>query len=245
MSMRAVATIQLPDPDEERDGVFFDLTGLAALKALPAGTKLYIKEDDEDYDGIIEYWWVEPFGETSALFHGLIFSDRKGRFPDGYAMHTSEVRDFHDKRKGDIIVTRNSKYKLGRSRSGLDTYQQRVEVWCRMCFGDDYDETLVTRAKRLLEEAIELAQALDLPRTTAKTLVDFVYDRPVGEDVQEVGGVMVTLAALCAAAGYNMQDCGEMELKRVWNNMDAVRLKNQQKRRELAERGIADKEGGG
>lgn len=36
-----VATKQLPDPYDDRDGVWFDAEGLQRLKALPAGTKLY------------------------------------------------------------------------------------------------------------------------------------------------------------------------------------------------------------
>jgi len=37
----------------------------------------------------------------------------------------------------------------------------------------------------------------------------------VGEPVQEAGGVMVTLAALCLASGLDMHGAGETELARI------------------------------
>lgn len=39
--------------------------------------------------------------------------------------------------------------------------------------------------------------------------------RTVGDPPQEVGGVMVTLAALCLASGLDMHDAGEVELARI------------------------------
>ena len=47
------------------------------------------------------------------------------------------------------------------------------------------------------------------------TLVDYVWSRPIGEPEQEVGGVMVTLAAYCLAADLDMHAAGETELARI------------------------------
>lgn len=87
------------------------------------------------------------------------------------------------------------------------------------------------RAHRFIEESLELVQARGLSREDVLMLVDYVYDRPKGEDTQEVGGVLLTLAALCFAADINMQKCGEDELDRVWKNIEKIRAKQAAKPR--------------
>lgn len=52
-----------------------------------------------------------------------------------------------------------------------------------------------------------------------------VADAAVGEPAQEVGGVMVTLAALCLANGLDMHAAGETELARIWTKVEAIRAK--------------------
>ncbi|MCA8120485.1 hypothetical protein LGN07_17320 [Burkholderia cepacia] len=54
-----------------------------------------------------------------------------------------------------------------------------------------------------------------MTREEAHELVDYTWSRPVGEPTQEVGGVMVTLAALCLANGLDMHAAGETELARI------------------------------
>ncbi len=66
-----------------------------------------------------------------------------------------------------------------------------------------------------LEEALELVQACGCAAAEAHQLVDYVYGRPQGDVNQEVGGVMVTLAALCLANGVDMHAGGEAELARI------------------------------
>ncbi|MNN11716.1 hypothetical protein D3C81_1246860 [compost metagenome] len=55
--------------------------------------------------------------------------------------------------------------------------------------------------------------------------MDYVYGRPVGDKHQEVGGVMVTLAALCLAQGLDMHTAGETELARIWTKVEQIRAK--------------------
>ena len=62
-------------------------------------------------------------------------------------------------------------------------------------------------------------------------LVDYVFGRPVGEPVQETGGVMVTLAALCLASKIDMDSAGETELGRIWLNIEKIRAKQEAKPR--------------
>lgn len=105
------------------------------------------------------------------------------------------------------------------------TFQRRVRDWMIDCFGLKISADTMERNHRFLEESLELVQALGCTASEAHQLVDYVFGRPVGQTKQEIGGVMVTLAALCEAAGYDMEACGEIELIRVWEKIDAIRKK--------------------
>jgi hypothetical protein len=103
---------------------------------------------------------------------------------------------------------------------GEAAFQQRVQPWMMECFGAEISGDMLERSDRAVEEMLELSQAscaaigVDFaPR--AHALVDYVAGRPVGEIRQEVGGVMVTLAALCLAAKIDMHEAGEIELARI------------------------------
>ena len=109
--------------------------------------------------------------------------------------------------------------------------QQRVHPWLMACFGPEISADTVERNHRFLEEAIELVQACDCSREDAHKLVDYVFDRPVGERHQEVGGVMITLAALCLAQNLDMHQAGEDELARIWTKVDVIRQKQAAKPR--------------
>lgn len=104
-------------------------------------------------------------------------------------------------------------------------FQERVHVWLLRCFGREIAADTVERNHRFLEEALELVQANGCTRAEALQLVGYVYGRPVGELQQEVGGVMVTLAALCKASGVDMEWCGDVELERVWTKIEQIRAK--------------------
>lgn len=56
-------------------------------------------------------------------------------------------------------------------------------------------------------------------------LVDYVFGRDAGDVRQEVGGVMVTLAALCEAAGVDHEEAAEAELERNWSRIELIRAK--------------------
>lgn len=109
--------------------------------------------------------------------------------------------------------------------------QQRVHPWLMACFGPEVSGDTVERNHRFLEEALELVQACDCSREDAHALVDYVFDRPVGERHQEVGGVMITLAALCLAQRLDMHQAGEDELARIWTKVDMIRQKQAEKPR--------------
>ena len=97
----------------------------------------------------------------------------------------------------------------------LAPFQQRVQPWMLACFGAKISADKLERNHRFFEEAGELVQACGMTREEAHALVDYTWSRPVGEPTQEVGGVMVTLAALCLANGLDMHASGETELARI------------------------------
>lgn len=110
-------------------------------------------------------------------------------------------------------------------------FQSRVKPWMDDCFGPAISGDKVERNHRFLEEALELVQACGCSREDCLQLVDYVYGRPTGEPRQEVGGVMVTLAALCLANALDMHEAAEVELARVWAKIDMIRAKQAAKPR--------------
>ncbi len=111
----------------------------------------------------------------------------------------------------------------------MSTFQDDVALWMNTCFGPEISADIVERNYRFLEEALELVQACGCSADDAHRLVDYVFGRDEGEKSQEVGGVMVTLAALCLAQGMDMQECGENEVARIWTKVEQIREKHTRK----------------
>lgn len=95
------------------------------------------------------------------------------------------------------------------------TFQAGVAEWMGQCFLPSLYSNMTERGDRLLEEVLELLQAHGYDPSRVATLVAYVFGRPVGEPLQEAGGVMVTLAAYCTVAGLDMQAAGDAELVRI------------------------------
>jgi hypothetical protein len=93
------------------------------------------------------------------------------------------------------------------------------------CFGPVISADVTERNHRFLEEALELVQSTGCTASEAHQLVDYVFNRPIGEPAQELGGVMVTLAALANASNLNMDIAAETELLRAWEIIDKIRAK--------------------
>lgn len=110
-----------------------------------------------------------------------------------------------------------------------DHFQAKVYRWMRETFSEEICKDITERNHRFLEEALELVQATGCGADEAHKLVDYVYGRPVGETQQEIGGVMVTLAALCGALGIKMQKCGDHEIERVMDPEIMQRIREKQK----------------
>ncbi|WP_244128533.1 hypothetical protein [Burkholderia gladioli] len=112
----------------------------------------------------------------------------------------------------DEVVLNGSR--VQRAASG-QSFQARVQPWMLECFGPTIAADTIERNHRFLEEALELVQSLGCTASEAHQLVDYTFGRPIGEPAQEVGGVMVTLAALCLASGLDMHQAAETELARI------------------------------
>lgn len=114
---------------------------------------------------------------------------------------------------------------LNNEAAGPVVFQDRVQPWMTACFGEVIAADCQERNHRFLEEALELVQACGATAGEAHQLVDYVYGRAIGEPAQEVGGVMVTLAALCLAQGMDMHQAAEVELSRIWTKVEQIRAK--------------------
>lgn len=116
-----------------------------------------------------------------------------------------------------------------RSQLAEDAFQARVGNWMAACFTPEITADKLERADRFIEEALELVQATGYCAERAHELVDYVFNRPVGEPFQEVGGVMVTLAALCNPHGLSLNEAAETELARIWTKIHKIRAKQASK----------------
>ena len=71
------------------------------------------------------------------------------------------------------------------------------------------------RAMRMLEESLELAQAIGVGPSAALTLCAHVYLKPPGNVRQELGGAALTLLACADGCGEVLSQCADRELNRI------------------------------
>lgn len=113
----------------------------------------------------------------------------------------------------------------------MRAFQERVSAWLLTCFSRTLAMTKKERAQRFLEEALELVQAEGLTWKDCDLMVNYVFGRPAGETRQEVGGVAVTLAALCWNAEVDLEDAAFAEIERIEHPdmIDKIRRKQASK----------------
>lgn len=97
----------------------------------------------------------------------------------------------------------------------MKTLTRIAYEWAIRSFGSEHVHNFPIRSLRLAEEAIELAQAFDVPKDKLHELIEMVYARPKGQFEQEIGGVMMTATVLAAATGFDPDSFFEEELRRV------------------------------
>jgi len=71
------------------------------------------------------------------------------------------------------------------------------------------------RAMRVLEEAVELAQAEGITHAQVIRQAAHVFARPAGEPAQEAAGVAVCLFGWCASRGHRLMDLATAEIERI------------------------------
>lgn len=91
----------------------------------------------------------------------------------------------------------------------------RVGAWVRSRLGTAVLMDRRERAARLVEEAIELAQAEGVSEVSIRNIAKRVYSREVGEVKQEVGGVGVCLLAYCYATDLDFVALTKREVDRI------------------------------
>lgn len=81
-------------------------------------------------------------------------------------------------------------------------------------FGSESATDPKRRAIRLIEEAVELAQAVGVSRTMIEVVTDEVFTKPPGDPAQEVGGVGLCLLTLADALGLSADGSEATEVAR-------------------------------
>lgn len=96
-----------------------------------------------------------------------------------------------------------------------DGFQAGAQRWVVDCFGPEVAADPSERLRRFLEEGLELAQSLGATPELVAQIAAYVFARAPGAPGQEVGGTLMTLAALCSAHGLDMMAEGRAELARI------------------------------
>jgi hypothetical protein len=105
--------------------------------------------------------------------------------------------------------------KLPSQIADLSATQQRVTEWAKRCFGTQHVFNQRVRALRMLEEALEFAQAVDVPIERCHALTKHVFSRPPGKPEQELAGVGVVLLTCASACGVILEDVLFAEIARI------------------------------
>lgn len=106
------------------------------------------------------------------------------------------------------------------------TFQKRVYPWTVETFGYAKTMSLIERRQRVIEEAIELVQAMGGSREEVEKMAAYVFARKIGDPKQEIGGLQVCIAAAANALGIDADEAREDELLRCIDKVDVIRQKN-------------------
>lgn len=94
------------------------------------------------------------------------------------------------------------------------SFEDRVAAWVTTRIGPEHMQS-AERAMRLLEEAMELAQAEGIDIFKVVRQASHVFSRESGDATQEAGGVAVCLLAWCSATGQKLEDVALREIMRI------------------------------
>ena len=97
----------------------------------------------------------------------------------------------------------------------IEELKTRIAAWIRTCFGTANLLSRHERAARVVEEAIELAQAEGLDIEIVKRIARRVYDRAIDEPEREAAGVGLTLLAWHFMNDSDPIEVMDREMRRV------------------------------
>jgi hypothetical protein len=220
-----------PDPLEDmraaKDGAYLERNRVVAALAccFPAGVgRTAIEGWDPEWENVV---YIDlPTGQVSWHFHddhAHLFASLQ-KYPGTWDGHDTPEKY---RRVAALVDSAHPSVEHWRQ-----SFQPRVGDWLVECFGREVANDVRERGDRLLEEVLELLQSHGYDRTRVPTLTDYVYSRPPGSPHQEMGGVMVTLAAYGYATQLDMFWDGIHELMRITKPdvMDRIREKQATKR---------------
>jgi hypothetical protein len=127
---------------------------------------------------------------------------------------------------------------MGKATGTRATLQTRVGQWVVRALGAQHLADRQMRAKRLLEEAIELAQAEGLHPDLVHAWVEHVYGRPAGGAREEARGVGITYFAYCESLGEDHKKLIEEELARVSTPAMIAKVRERQAAKEAVGRPV-------
>lgn len=106
-------------------------------------------------------------------------------------------RDLHERTVAQIASVRSFVEQgiLDRVANPLTNLADRTARWVVRTFGLPNLTDRRERARRIVEEAIEVAQSEGIDEARVRRLVERVYSRPVGMIGDEIGGLLLTIAA--------------------------------------------------
>jgi hypothetical protein len=111
----------------------------------------------------------------------------------------------------------------------LAELQVAVVQWLKGTFTEHIEMDRLERGDRLLEETLELLQSGGYPQERIAVLANYVYTRPAGEPMQELGSTLLTLAAYANAHYLSMDIAAHRELLRVWHDQADIQAKQKAK----------------
>ena len=104
-------------------------------------------------------------------------------------------------------------------------------LWSKNVFLERYDDiTPMIRALRVLEEAMELAQAEGVTSEQADIVRDQVFNKEPGDPFQEFGGVLSCMSGYASTRNYNPKVAFKTEFRR----MNTVKIMTKVRTRNLA-----------
>ena len=107
----------------------------------------------------------------------------------------------------------------------LEEFQSKAMHWAVECFGVEGANKQISRGNRFAEEAMEFVQACGGSREAMHQVVDYVFDRPVGDKATEAGDALMTLALLSTVVETDLKISADEVLERCWANIDKIRAK--------------------